>query len=327
MAVPIIFVSPPRQSPCLNPSPLSPLRLAPSPRGIEPDQFESLLNQSRRTHSPEGRRKSVDLRKEIALRAHNVKQAQRRALFLSKVLAPPLPEATALPKTPPESPSVFHYSLPSPGLDSPLTLFESLSNDPAAPDPWVEQVHFRLLEKPSKDDRRSSLPSLAEITARLNPRATIERSQSPSRRLPSFLQSRRTRSLDDVLVDSPSAVPVLEITTTIVPPTPVSSHAPLTKDNLLALDARARMSRDMLSAIRRRTDFDDESTVSRRIDVSAEISQPRTSTSRDMLSAIRRRTNPDEAAKDRRRISAPAELQPRARTGFEHPVLSIPGGF
>jgi len=53
-----------------------------------------------------------------------------------------------------------------------------------------------------------------------------------------------------------------------------------------------------------------------------------------MLSTLKRRTYPSEDGltgydeqKERRRRSSPAELPMRQRSGFDHPVLSIPGGF
>ena len=134
---------------------------------------------------------------------------ERRALFLSKVQAPPSPSATLIPVTPPESPAVFHYSLPSPGLKSPLEVFEALSlGKVAAPmcDPWVEQVDFRLPEDVHKAPLRSApaaaptttkrkmLPSLDQITARLSSNGHVaapahEGSARPSMRLPSFLRT------------------------------------------------------------------------------------------------------------------------------------------
>jgi hypothetical protein len=57
--------------------------------------------------------------------------AERRALFLSKLHAPPSPTATTTPETPPESPLVFHYTLPSPCLTSPLAVFEAVDKIPA----------------------------------------------------------------------------------------------------------------------------------------------------------------------------------------------------
>jgi len=71
---------------------------------------------------------------------------ERRALFLSKIDALPSPTAASLPVTPPESPAVFHFTLPSPGLISPLALFETLEKDQGKygpPPVRVEQVDFR----------------------------------------------------------------------------------------------------------------------------------------------------------------------------------------
>src|SRR6202044_2363180 len=88
---------------------------------------------------------------------------ERRALFLSKLQAPPSPSAVSLPKTPPDSPAIFHYTLPSPGLNSPLALFDALSHNTLANiglqsvEPWVEQVDFRLLEDESKPSNRSAV--------------------------------------------------------------------------------------------------------------------------------------------------------------------------
>lgn len=133
---------------------------------------------------------------------------ERRALFLSKVQAPPSPSATLIPVTPPESPAVFHYSLPSPGLESPLGVFEALSHGHAiAPscEPWVEQVDFRLpgdvhSKAPLKSapaflaTKRKVLPSLDQITARLSTNGHVaapahEGSARPPMRLPSFLRT------------------------------------------------------------------------------------------------------------------------------------------
>jgi hypothetical protein len=148
-----------------------------------------------------GAKKAVDLRKEIVHKAHQSKLGvffhascspavthspnlvERRAFFLSKVNAPPSPTATITPKTPPDSPAVFHYSLPSPGLVSPLALFDSLhdNNDSAefGCDKWVEQVDFRLPDDnkkqvlfrgaspPREGKATQALPSLDQISARL----------------------------------------------------------------------------------------------------------------------------------------------------------------
>ncbi|KAJ3475450.1 hypothetical protein NLI96_g11832 [Meripilus lineatus] len=148
---PTLLSPPPTLSPQF-PRQLSPLRPADSPvkgHGLERERFEAMLRASKERNALVGSKKSPDLRKEIALKVHKSKQLERRALFLSKVQAPPSPTSTLEPKTPPESPAIFHYSLPSPGLESPLAVFETLvTENPNMPPrrTWVEQ-HSRLQEE------------------------------------------------------------------------------------------------------------------------------------------------------------------------------------
>ena len=292
---------------------------------------------------------------------------ERRALFLSKILAPPSPTAVDIPKTPPESPAIFHYTFPSPGMESPLSLFETIGSSDSqidsfslACEPWVEQVDFRLPEdqwvskkklptqKPAK-----VLPTLADISARLNlsrpssapmPLAAGEARQS-STRLPAFLRPgmqqqpppaplpepvvkpRRnlTLNLDDsqtaaardarvsALATAPPQYPLpesprsprkltLQVKTLVVPRTPTMSPTCLSKANLLALTGtREQMSRDMVSALKRRTL------------VSEHVVSPKDTESVDDRKS--------------RRNSSPAELPSLERTGFEHPVLALAGGF
>ncbi|RPD81839.1 hypothetical protein L226DRAFT_541466 [Lentinus tigrinus ALCF2SS1-7] len=206
------LLSPPPPS-AISPRQLSPLRPKDAPvtgKGLERERFEALLKASRDRNAALGSKRPTDLRKEIALKVHKSKQVERRALFLSKVQAPPSPSATLIPVTPPESPAVFHYSLPSPGLESPLEVFEALSlGKVAAPtcDPWVEQVDFRLpgdvhSKTPLRSapvvaptpTKRKTLPSLDQITARLSSSGHVaapahEGSARPSMRLPSFLRT------------------------------------------------------------------------------------------------------------------------------------------
>lgn len=157
---------------------------------------------------------------------------ERRALFLSKIGAPPSPSAVAMPKTPPESPAVFHYSLPSPGLVSPLALFQSLENDNLSCGEkskerkgWVEQVTFRLPKIGESEDftthdakpvharcqahaRQPSAPSLEQITERYtshNGQPVSTASQISARTpipLPAFLSARRqpTNSFEQLRV-------------------------------------------------------------------------------------------------------------------------------
>jgi hypothetical protein len=206
---------------------LSPLRPDDAPvrgQGLERDRFEALLRISRDRNAAVGAKKAVDLRKEVALKVHKNKQLTRRALFLSKVLAPPSPTATFTAKTPPESPAIFHYSLPSPGLISPLAMFEDdCSFARQACEPWVEQVDFRLPENlQSKQVRKTaptkgvqhikSLPSLDQITARLATHVnTSSHSLTPhrsERRLPAFLQSKQPV----LTVQTPEPTPAVSAT-------------------------------------------------------------------------------------------------------------------
>ncbi|KAF5355748.1 hypothetical protein D9756_003936 [Leucocoprinus leucothites] len=160
-------------------SPLCPPEAPVNNKGLERERFETLLKASRERNALVGAKKGVDLRKEIAHKAHRNKLVERRALFLSKVQAPPSPTATMTPKTPPDSPAIFHYSLPSPGLVSPLAMFDSLhDNDDSSPRKWVEQVDFRLpydnikqvnrnIGLPRDSKTAQVLPSLDQISARL----------------------------------------------------------------------------------------------------------------------------------------------------------------
>jgi len=184
------------------------------------------------------------------------------------------------------------------------------------------------------------LSSHAQVT---KPQPDVERARSPAKRLPTFLQSnsglssRRPVSLTETTPEPRPSLPIgvgrlkmpvhsrnasqparvsepprvvrpesprspstpsLQVTTTVIPKTSTISPTKLTENNLLAFDSRTRKSQDMLSTIRKRT-----------------------VTSGAALG--------DQAQEERRgrRISAPAELPRRARSGFEHPVLSLPGGF
>lgn len=205
------LLSPPPIISPRNLSPLRPANAAAKSQGLERDRFEALLKASRERNMALGNKKSLDLRKEIAIKAHKSKQVERRALFLSKVQAPPSPTATLTPKTPPESPAIFHYTLPSPGLDSPIAVFESLSEGKSSAPvrkPWVEQVDFRLPGHPVREpalrtapvvSKRKPLPSLDQITARLSshvagPGHESRLSSRPAARLPAFLQSSKGSS-------------------------------------------------------------------------------------------------------------------------------------
>jgi len=323
----------------------SPLRSSgkPTAKGLEREQFEALLQATRERNSG---KKTVDLRREVALKVHKNKQVERRALFLSKVQAPPSPTATLTPKTPPESPAIFHYSLPSPGLVSPLALFESLNEDPTrgplsvGREPWVEQVDFRVPEYttskspqlcvPERGMARVPVPSLDQISARLNSvRQQVVKGNVAHRptRLPAFLTPRQPpiakdekvivgtgrlqipirarKSVPEPLYISPPKSPVspkLQVTTLVVSRSAAMSPTKLSEINLLALNSRERKAQDMLVTLRRRA-------------------LPPSEYDRDGAGMGDRRLR-------WKRHSAPADLMPlHQRTGFEHPVFSLPGGF
>ncbi|KAB5595085.1 hypothetical protein CTheo_1546 [Ceratobasidium theobromae] len=124
-------------------------------RGLDELTFRKLVERAaKRSVSPADR-----LRREVVVKAHHNKQVERRALFLSRIVAPPSPGCTETAATPPESPAIFHFSLPSPGLASPLELFETVTSR----ETWVEQVDYKKAQRPAR------LPSLDQITARLRP--------------------------------------------------------------------------------------------------------------------------------------------------------------
>jgi hypothetical protein len=345
---------------------LSPLRPDDAPvvgQGLERERFEALLRASRERNAAVGAKRAVDLRKEIALRAHQNKRAERRALFLCKVLAPPSPTATFMPKTPPDSPAIFHYSLPSPGLVSPLAMFEDDSVAQQSCEPWVEQVDFRLpVPLQSKQIRKythsndiksmKSLPSLDQITARLSTHGHNPlRPESPprsERRLPAFLQSKEstrcTKTPEPIIVPKPSlsiGVGRLRMPArrqTVVSPQPVkacensrllppqSPHSPLTPGLQITTTVVPRTSTTSPTEL---------SEINLNL-----FAESRARKSHDMLSTLRRRTtvpsaqgltghDKEEEQEERknRRTSAPPDLPWRERSGFRHSVLSVPGGF
>jgi len=260
---------------------------------------------------------------------------ERRARFLVKVAEPPRPSAACEPKTPPDSPAIFNYTLPSPGLVSPLAMYEHLEEECVTPQPWTEQVDFRLPKSavPSKQRLPTMTfksgrgpPSLDEITARMSFK-TPSGAHQASPRLPSFLQKKQATTVEPETEAAPAAVtigrlrmpgsrsrgpspppeqqvykapsspvtPKLQVTTTVVPRMPRSSSTNLTESNLEAFSRS-----QLLKMVRRRS--------------SASPSPVPVSSLPEGERAIRRR-------------SAPAELPARPRGSFKHPILDLPGGF
>jgi len=244
--------SPEAQSPrsvhLLPPPVRSPLRrsLAPSgkvmdKKGLDQSTFEDLLIANRERTAKRSVSAADRLRREVVVKAHHSKQIERRALFLSKITAPPSPTSAETAVTPPSSPAVFHFTLPSPGLASPLELFETVKSR----DSWVEHVDYNN----NCTKRMSSrLPSLDQITARLRPTVAVE-SPTPvlaayrqdevkprASRLPDSIRtSTRARSTSPptVIVTPSAPAPVVvapqapvPTVVTITPPAPVSPPKP-----------------------------------------------------------------------------------------------------
>ncbi|TCD67015.1 hypothetical protein EIP91_000635 [Steccherinum ochraceum] len=308
---------------------LSPLRPDDAPvtgQGLERERFEALLRASRERNAAVGAKKALDLRKEIAVKVHKGKQLERRALFLAKLQAPPSPTATMVPKTPPESPAVFHYSLPSPGLESPLEVFELLALE--TPDEhahvWAEQVDFRLPEheyakristKRAVPVKKGMLPSLDQITARLNnglsqgpvAHETVAAPLSP--RLPAFLRGAKKSEKVEAPTPAPSAVrsrrplpavgrlqfpskPRVEETSqtqTVVAP-PVPRLPPASPSSPVAL--KLQITTTVVPCMSSRSP-----NALTEANLTAFLAESRERTAKDMLSRLRRRTfTPAQAA-------------------------------
>jgi len=287
------------------PRQLSPLRPPDSPvvsSGLKRERFEALLRASKERSAAAGTRKAADLRKEIALKAYKSKQVERRALFLSKLQAPPSPSAVSLPKTPPDSPAIFHYTLPSPGLNSPLALFDALSHNTLANiglqsvEPWVEQVDFRLLEP--KPFSRSAvfavhtehsklgkpMPSLDQISAHLSSHGSISSVSHCERSplcLPAFLSSPSAES-------SQAAVPTDAVVAGLA-----SSPQPSTATFPGRCTTSTHSDVTVARGLQVTTIVPQSATLS-----SANLSEhnvcSRVRTAKDMLSTLKRRTHPSE---------------------------------
>jgi len=273
------------------------------------------------------------------MKAHKDGHSDRRALFLSTLQAPPSPTAMATPKTPPEPPGIFPYSLPSPGLESPLTLFDSWSGNHAddVPHTWVERVDFdeRSKSKPllngSSTKPARGLPSLDQISARFSRPANLDdvkmtcdalttaNSPRPSVGIGRLRMPLRTQVIlqsdnqrNKYTPSKPPPPPLsLEpcVQTFVIPRFPSSAPAQLMESNLDSLNSRDQRASNMLFTLRkRRLSSELNSTAGQEIAIDSEEGET--------------------SSKLRWRRSAPADMTPlRARFGFEHPVLASPGGF
>jgi hypothetical protein len=304
--------------------------------GLEQVRFESMIQATRERSAIA--KKQLDLRKEVALKAHQTKQAERRALFLSKLVALPSPTATSTPVTPPESPAVFHFTLPSPGLVSPLALFETLDLDSANATIRIEHVDFRARAKkdaeamaaitrnvkqsmeinglsgnyqaPVKSMREAkTLPSLDQISARLNSTTNVTTHRAPTTgsRLPAFLRSRAPASVAPVPV--PTASPALSARSDdTIRPVGRLPFAPVSRPPVARKVPGPPMSTTRSAMFK-------------------PVTIPRsTALTLENLELLDKRAERGKVMVDRikRRVSAPAELNSRPDN---HPILKVRGGF
>ena len=207
--------------------------------------------------------------------------------------------------------------MPSPGLVSPLALFETV--DKTSCETWVEQVDFKNpTGKKLALAKRRPLPSLEQISARLIP-STINPSDYDADG-PHSAQNATT------LTPTPNSRPLIGIGRLRMPlrasqPQPPNPQIPahpslvvtntgytasttqLTETNLNAFNIRGQRAYDMLCTLRKRTPS-----------LATKCPQPRSSIVDDDETKLRRH-------------SAPADMATRPRIGFEHSVLAFPGGF
>jgi hypothetical protein len=343
-------------------------------QGVDAARFESML-QFARSERPAiagnaGKQQQLELRKEVAFKAHQTRQAERRRLFLSKIVALPSPTATATPVTPPESPAVFHFTLPSPGLVSPLALFETLEYDPSTADVRIEHVDFRARAKrdadataaitrnvrqsmeinglsydfpsPGRKQRQptsAALPSLAQISARLNATNIVTTNRAPAAngasRLPAFLRKSDTVASP---VSPPSPAPAAKTTAAATPASrlpaflrtreqkrsPASSSG---SSDTVRPAAMPRSPRSPLPPVLSVTPPDAPlPSPTPSIAIFGPTDPPSTTYPSDDVVVLdqRARHAKDMFDKLRRRVSAPAELTSRKDS---HPILKVRGGF
>ncbi|KAG0709065.1 hypothetical protein DFH29DRAFT_890358 [Suillus ampliporus] len=327
--------------PNVSPRHSSPLRPAdcPPPRGLHRDQFDLLLKVSRDKRAALCSRKVPDLRKELAIKNQRNKQLERRAFFLAKIQEPPPSTAVSTPKTPIEFPAVDHCTLPSLGLESPLALFDSLTEeldrligkDLARRRTWFERADCRLpISKPKADPKsgRRRFPSLEEIIARVGPvRPPPSMANDPIFTTPRpsmFSRSDKNTSTTRSVSDTKPDINIGRL------------HMPVRRrqssDSLPDMLLSAMPGSPCCPNIERITTAVPRTRSNARYAFTDVHALGRANTARDMMTTIKRRTSPpppdlaDNQPRSKRH-SAPAEMQLRGRSGFEHPNLSLPGGF
>lgn len=328
--------SPQYHFPAISPRHSSPLRPAdcPPPRELHRDQFDLLLEVSRDKRAALGSRKVPDLRKELAIKNQRNKQLERRASFLSRIQEPTL--STTGSKISVEFPGVNYCTFPSLGLGSPSSYSSAEEHDGWIGKglherrTWHEQTDCRSpISKPKADLNlgRRKLPSLEEIIARVGPpHPPPPMANEPifaTPRLPMFLRSDKNSSSTRTVSDTKPSINIGRL------------HMPV----------RRRQSSDSISYMR--TSTMPNSPCYPNIEVASPRARGnamckftesnmhalgRANTAREMITTIKRRTSPPLVCLANhqprsKRHSAPAEMQPRGRSGFEHPIMSLPGAF
>ncbi|KAF8640656.1 hypothetical protein AX17_000313 [Amanita inopinata Kibby_2008] len=274
--------------------------------GLDHQRFEALLQASRERNAGGGR-KELDLRREVAYKAHRAKQNERRALFISKILALPSNQLMSNGRLPVATPNSPKCNAP-PGIPFPTLYdekFECIPDRVQAPKPdkylVVRQGH--------------ATPSLDEITARMTAQGYIcvpLSEKHPVQPLNSLHLNSDFGAVQRKQSRLPASVGRLQT------PTQDTSNA------------NSPMGHQALSF----PNYGTKSTAAQLAD------STRASRAHDMLCTLRRRTlhsnyivsdhgvgEHDKSVKWKRH-SAPGDLFPlRERLGFQHPVLSMPGGF
>jgi len=248
--------------------------------GLDKQRFEALLQATRERNA--GR--APDLRREVTLKAHNAKQIERRARFITRVLTGPLTNTflapPVVPLSSPDAVASFKQSNMTAKLPSPLNM-------------QLEKEQLSTLTSQSKGN---VVPSLEEISARLTTQGYVciprskqctapgQEHNDIANRQPYMVQSQSSRGYVQIQAPQPLPSP--------------RSYAQLMSSTGPA-DSTRGCRAHMLSTLKRRTSPPIQSTQECEVD-----------------------------DKKRKRHSAPSDLfSLEMRTGFEHPVLALPGGF
>ncbi|KAF8633948.1 hypothetical protein AX15_001131 [Amanita polypyramis BW_CC] len=299
----------------LTPPPTSPLRTRPSSspysggynsdeerfdynEGLDKQHFEALLQATRERNA----KRTPSLLREVTLRAHQTKQIERRARFITRVLVGPLSSSAPgllappnIPLTTPEAVASFHEPDVSASVSS-------------SPNQRGEENSFDIWDKEASTPsgrsaaRGNAVPSLEEIRARLTSQGYVC--------VP--LAKRRTVPSQQMIATEYNTISSRQFS---------SSIAQLRSTDNIQIQAPQPLPSRCGSQL---------------VPSADDVGPTRVSRAQDMLSALRRRTSPpidptercNVDDKKRKRRSAPGDLFPlQDRVGFQHPVLSMPGGF